>query len=172
MFPRNAKVLELGCGDNPLRHDALWHTLDCRWLPQVDMVCSLEKEIPIASESYDGIYGRFYLEHLSWRIIPFHIRELHRILRPGGKAILITANLLEQARKLVEAKEWNSDLVCAVFGDQNYSDNTHRCGFSPEYAIKLFKEAGFYEVKVEPLPECGTDMVLVAHKSAAQIGVK
>lgn len=169
MFPRNAKVLELGCGDKPLRHDALWHTLDCRWLPQVDIVTSLEYSLPVPSESYDGIYGRYYIEHLSWRKIRSHISELHRILRPGGKVILVTANLLEQAKKLIEAKEWSDGLICMIFGDLDYPQNSHKAGFSPEYAVKLFKEAGFYSVEVNPLPECSTDLVIVATKSKARL---
>ena len=45
----------------------------------------------------------------------------------------------------------------------------HHCGFSPEYAERLFRAAGYYEVQVEPLPGCKTDMIIQAHKSAAEI---
>jgi hypothetical protein len=47
-----------------------------------------------------------------------------------------------------------------LFGDQNYGENSHKCGFSPEYAVKLFKEVGFATVNVAPLPQCRTDMVI------------
>ncbi|GAH10900.1 unnamed protein product, partial [marine sediment metagenome] len=62
--------------------------------------------------------------------------------------------------------EWNDELICMLFGGQNYEGgdwvfNAHHCGFSPDYAIKLFNEAGF-ETEVRLHPDCKTDMVIVA----------
>lgn len=169
MFPRDAKIIELGGGKSPLYHP----NVDLYWAPQVDIVADLNYPLPISSEIYDGIYCQYALEHLSWRKVKGFIKECHRILKPGGKSIFITANLLEQAKKLVETESWNDELICMLFGDQNYPHfwdaNSHHCGFSPDYAKKLFREAGFYSVEVEPLPGCSTDMVVTAIKSKAKI---
>ena len=121
--------------------------------------------------TYDGVFSRFAPEHISWRKVRCFISEAHRILRPGGVAVFITANLLEQARKLTQTEPWNDNLVGMVFGDNDYPENTHRCGFSPAYAATLMKGAGFFDVKVMPLPECPTDMIIEARKSMAQIAV-
>ena len=164
-FKLGDKVIELGGGTQPLfRPNA-----DVRWLSNVDIACDFNWPLPIPSCSYDGVYSRFVLEHISWRKVRQFISEIHRILTPGGIAFVITANLLEQARKIVEAKVWNDDLPCTIFGDNDYPENTHRSGFSPEYAARLFREAGFYKVEVSPLPECSTDMVIVGRKSGAII---
>ena len=174
-FPSGAKILEIGCGDNPARHDKLWHTLDSRPFPCVDIVHDVNiLPLPVESESYDGIFCMYLIEHLSWRKVRVFIGECHRILKPGGLSIFLTANLLEQARKLVETPEWNDVLPCMIFGDQNYEGgdwifNAHHCGFSPAYAIKLFKEAGFHEVTIFEHPNCKTDMIIQAKKSGAKI---
>jgi len=174
-FPPGGRYIELGGGPAPV----LRPNVDCVAGPNVDIVADLNKPLPLASVSYDGVLSKFSIEHISWRKMRQYISEMYRILKPGGVAVLITANLLEQCRKIVESPLLNDDLVCMIFGGQNVADGqdwftgwypeAHHAGLSPEYAIKLFKAAGFIEVKVEPLPECKTDMVIQAVKSRAEI---
>ncbi len=170
-FKPGDNVLEVGGGDKPCFRP----NLDCRQLPTVDIVCDLNEAWPVDSEAYDGIFGNFILEHISWRNVRQFISETHRMLRPSGIAIMITSNLLEQARLLIDTPEWNDQLVCMVFGDNDYPENTHRCGLSPQYAIKLFKEAGFRSVTIYEHPVAkaitsrSTDMIIEAGKSGARI---
>lgn len=164
-FKPGDKVLEVGGGDRPQFRP----NLDCRQLPTVDIVADLNEPWPIESEAYNGVFGMYIIEHISWRRVRQFISETHRILRPSGIGVMITANLLEQARKLVEMPEWSDQLVCMIFGDNDYPENTHRCGFSPQYAIKLFREAGFHEVTILEHPACKTDMILEARKSGASV---
>lgn len=164
-FKPEDKVLELGGGDRPLFHP----NLDVREGPSVDIVCDLNEPLHIESEVYDGVFGMYIIEHISWRRVRRFISETHRVLRLGGVTVQITANLLEQARQLVETPEWNDSLVCQIFGDNDYPENTHRCGFSPAYAIKLFREAGFHEVTIFEHPACKTDMIIQAKKSGARV---
>lgn len=160
----NDKVLELGGGSNPVC-PGRWTNLDCRELPGVDIVASLEETLPIEDESYDGVFCSYAIEHIPWRKVRDFLSEVRRILKPEGRAIFITANLKEQA-KLIGAKDrWDGDFEsCLIFGDQDYPENTHRVGFSPEYAERLFGELGF-QAKVEPHPSCPTDMVITAVKT-------
>lgn len=164
-FKPGHKVLEVGGGDRP----SFRPNLDCRELPTVDIVADLNQPWPVESETYDGVFGMYIIEHISWRRVRQFISESHRVLLPAGTAVMITANLLEQARKLVETAEWNDGLVGMIFGDNDYLENTHRCGFSPVYAIRLFREAGFHEIKIIEHPNCKTDMIIEAHKSGARI---
>jgi predicted SAM-dependent methyltransferase len=162
-FPPGGRVIELGGGDRPKYHP----NIDARWIPGVDLVADLGFPLPIPGGEWDGVYCQYALEHVSWRRVRTTIAEMHRLLKPGGVAVVITANLREQCRVLAEAQEWNDDLISTVFGDQDYPGNTHQSGFSPEYATRLFKEAGFHEVKIYPIEtELGpTDMLLEAYKS-------
>lgn len=169
-FKSEDKVLEVGGGDKPVFRP----NLDCRQMPTVDIVADLNEAWPIEAESYDGVFGMYIIEHISWRKVKNFINQIHSVLKPGGIAVLITANFLEQCRKMVETPEWNDDLVCMCFGDQNYEGgdwvfNAHHCGFSPTYATKLFREAGFHEVTVFEHPNCKTDLIIQARKSGVRI---
>lgn len=164
-FKPEDKVLEVGGGDRPQFRP----NLDCRKLPTVDIVADLNEVWPVENETYDGVFGMYIIEHVSWRKVRQFISEAYRVLRPGGISVMVTANLLEQARRLVETPEWNDVLPCMIFGDNDYPENTHRCGFSPQYAIKLFREAGFHEVTIFEHPVTKTDMIIQARKSGAKI---
>lgn len=131
----------------------------------MDIVADLEKPLPLPNDEYDMVYSQFAIEHISWRNLKQFIGEVHRILNQGGRAVIVTANLMEQARVLVQKQEWDINDLCMVFGDQNYPENTHRSSMSPELARRLFKEAGFSTVNIVPLPNCQTDMVIEAYKS-------
>lgn len=154
------KIIEIGGGNNPRYRP----NLDIRPGPQVDIVADLNKPLPLSDKSYEHVHSAYAIEHIGWRQVKPFIHELHRILVPGGTCLIVTANLLEQCRRLIETAEWNDDLIGMVFGGQDYPENTHRCGFSPDYAIRLFREAGFSGVTVRPLPQCKTDMIVEARK--------
>ena len=140
--------------------------------PSVDLVCDLAEGIPLQSDEWDGVFSQFCLEHIRHARVRHFISEVHRILKPGGVAVLITANLYEQAKKLVETDDWNDDLVYMVFGgNPDYAGNYHMTGFSPRFAYRLFKEAGFYQVRIAPLPGCITDMLVECTKSKASVEV-
>lgn len=74
------KLLNLGCGTDIKKG---WVNLDCVELPGVDVCHDLEKfPYPFPNDYFDLILARHVLEHLD-RFVDA-IRELHRILKPGG----------------------------------------------------------------------------------------
>jgi SAM-dependent methyltransferase len=154
------QILEIGGGDNPKYRP----NMDIRSGSQIDIVADLNKPFPLQDASYSHVYSAFMIEHLSWRSIPLFLSEVYRILEPNGTCLFITANLLEQCRKIVIAPELTEDMVCMLFGGQDYPENTHRCGFSPAYAFRVFRIAGFSGISVRPLPSCNTDMIVEARK--------
>lgn len=80
-LPATTRSLSVGCG-----HDvrAGWTNLDLAALPGVDVVHDLDDiPLPFADESFDYIECNDILEHV--REFPDVMRELHRILAPGGK---------------------------------------------------------------------------------------
>lgn len=168
-FKANSKVIELGGGDNCVFRP----NVDIRPGPTVDIVADLNKKLPIADKLYDGVYSAYNIEHMSWRKVKQFISEIFRILSQGGVAFIVTANLLEQCKSLIK-EEWNEDDICRLFGDQNYAGddwvaNAHYCGFSPNYVVKLFREAGFSSVIIIPHPHCKTDMIIEARKPLAPL---
>jgi len=160
-FKHGGNVIELGGGKNPVIHP----NIDIIAGPNVDIVADFNKKLPLEDESYDGIFSKYAIEHISWHNVEGFIDEIYRILRPDGKAIIITANTYEQCKKIVE-KGVNKGTVEMLFGSQEFPDHggAHKTGFSPEYAEKLFKKAGFTMVKTFPHPDTITDLVIEAYK--------
>lgn len=159
-------MAEIGGGEHPI----IRPNIDLRPMPTVDVVANVSLGIPLQAESLDGLYASFILEHMPTLRVRHFIAEVHRILAPGGVAVLITANLEAQVKRFLEAREWNESLLCMIFGgDPPYEENFHRTGFSPAFAHRLFKEAGFYDVKVFRHPHCETDMIIQVLKGTALI---
>jgi len=169
------RVVELGGGDNPIQ-PGRWTNVDFRPLPRVDIVANLEESLPIKSESCDGVFSKFLLEHIRLSKLRGLISEIHRILKPQGTAVIVTSNLLEQARVLIETERWNDDLIYMIFGgNPDESWNYHHSSLSPQYATQLFSEAGFHQVEIFEWPPSkaiwgrATEMVIQAQKSGARI---
>lgn len=169
------KVIELGGGDNPV----LRPNVDLRDGPKVDIITDLNEPLPLESDYYDRVFSQFLMEHLKLSKVRGFISEVHRILKPGGMAVIITSNLLEQARVIIERDEQGrmaDDLIQMVFGgNPDYEENYHHSSLTPGYAGKLFKQSGFYTVEIFEHPVAvsimgrSTDMILKATKSKAVI---
>lgn len=71
--------LNLGCGNTRIEG---WIGVDFLSGPAVDVIADLTKPLPWESNSVDEVLASHVLEH----IVMFEdtIREIHRILRPGG----------------------------------------------------------------------------------------
>lgn len=170
-FKPTDRVLELGGGDNAIFPE----NVDIRPGPKISLVADLNEPLPIESESYDGVFSQFLMEHLRLPKLRGFLSEVHRILKPGGIFVAITANLLEQCRVIVERDEkgqMSDDLIHMVFGGSpDYPENYHHASLTPNYAFKLFKEVGFNQVKIFQHPVAmqiwgghSTDMIIEATK--------
>jgi len=159
-------VVELGGGNKPTYCKRFGNgmNIDCRAEELVDIVADLEKTLPLPDASCDHVISVYAIEHLSWRSIQGFISEIYRILKPSCRVIIVTANLLEQAKLIASKQNWDGTESNLIFGSQDYSENSHKCGFSPEYLEKCFKDAGFSKVITAPLLGCPTDLWLEATK--------
>jgi predicted SAM-dependent methyltransferase len=160
-------ILEVGGGGQP----SFRPNMDVRPLPTVDIVANLEEPFPIPDESYGSVYGHYVIEHLSWPTVRQFIAECHRVLVPGGTCVHVTADTEAQCKLALETEGWTEEISNMLFGGQDYSDNTHKNALSPEYAARMFRECGFYEVIIHPHPVSGTDMIIEAIKSSAVIRI-
>lgn len=162
-------VCEMGGGNYPVYSKKLGTglNLDVRAGENVDLIVNFEDPLPLPNNEYDMVYSHFVLEHISWRKIPQFLSEIHRVLKVGGKALIVTANLLEQAKVLVNKNQWDLNDLCMVFGDQDYPENIHKSSMSPELAVHLFQKAGFGFVHIVPVKGCITDMEIHACKGGA-----
>ncbi len=165
-FKPGAKVLEVGGGDSPLFHP----NLDMRKLVQVDIVADIEDRWPVEDGSFEGVFSKFCIEHCSWRKVPHFASECCRVLKPGGLAYMVAPNTLEQCREVARLGKVGIEENSLLYGGQEERGwNEHKAAFSPEYAVKLFKDAGFERVEIKEWPGQiwtgkRTDMIIMAYK--------
>lgn len=78
--------LDLGCGKSRKQG---FIGVDSRAFEGVDQVVDLTGPWPWADESVEEAHSSHFIEHLSARERTHFVNELHRVLIPGGKALLI-----------------------------------------------------------------------------------
>lgn len=78
-------IIELGCGPHKLPGSI---GIDRLPLNGVDFVADLEQGLPfLPDHSVDEVHSRHFLEHVE--AFEFLMREVHRVLKPGGKQVAI-----------------------------------------------------------------------------------
>lgn len=176
-----SKVLELGGGANPmiiphvaggppghLNVDAR-QCADASGRRMVDFTCDFEQfPFPIGADEFDAVICKFCLEHVSFTNTRKFIGEIFRVLKDGGKAVIVVPNTEAQMRWIQGHGEgWDGkglfDAASEnLFGSQDYKENAHRAYFSPQVAAQLFQEAGFESIVISPFGERATDMLVEA----------
>lgn len=168
------KWLELGAGENP--HPISDVVTDVRKTDKVHFTVNYEEfPWPISSDEFHGIYSQFCIEHISWRNIPTYLQECYRILKMGGKLVLILPNTEAQIKWILERgwekrEKHDGDFIETsriLYGDLDYQANAHRSYFSPQIIVQLLQEAGFGpDILVRKFgSEIWTDMLVEAVKS-------
>jgi SAM-dependent methyltransferase len=77
-------IVDLGCGPNKLPGAI---GLDRRMGPGVDLVCDLEHELPLKTNSIDVVHMSHIIEHLQ-NLLPF-MEEVYRACRPGAEVRIV-----------------------------------------------------------------------------------
>ncbi len=65
-------------------------------VPGLSLALSRGTEIPAADGSFDLAYSVEVLEHLHAEDVSSHLKEVHRVLRPGGRYWLLTPNRFDR----------------------------------------------------------------------------
>lgn len=159
-FKQGEKIIELGGGTVPMFRP----NLDVRAAENVDIVANLDEPFPLEDGQYDAVFSKFCIEHISWRKVKQFLEEVYRILNDTGKVVFITANTERQMEWVLDHDDWDKDCSCIMFGDQDYSDNTHKNSLNPKYAIQMLRNVGFDHVVVIPWGDLATDMLIEAYK--------
>ncbi len=148
-FPKriDSKILEIGCGHGALIYyakkmgynhlegvDASLEQVEEAWklglrdnIRHEDLMETLIKS---ADKSYDAIVALDVIEHMTKNELLDLVRELHRVIRDGGKLILHMPNA-----------------ASPFFGRVRYGDYTHEQAFTQSSLSQLLITYGFSKVK-------------------------
>jgi predicted SAM-dependent methyltransferase len=181
--PAGTKVLELGGGNN--RQEVSDCNVDVRPGPKVDFTADFNKPLPIASDEWNVVISLFAIEHVSYTNVPLFLKEIFRVLKPGGKAVLAMPNTEEQLKWIQNNYDgWDGhnafeSCSCLLYGDQRHSEregqgapeiDCHKAYFSPNILTDLLSQAGFENIVISPYNERKTDMVVECSKPKEILG--
>jgi predicted SAM-dependent methyltransferase len=140
--------LHWGCGGNT---PAGWINSDIAAGPGVDICCDILKGIPLEDESVECISSQHGLPELGiWDQVPA-LRELHRVLKPGGvlRMSLPDLDLFIDAYRSGRADAFHVhawDTPAGNFITHMLWHSTIKTPFTYAFAEELMKKAGFREV--------------------------
>jgi SAM-dependent methyltransferase len=111
-----ARILDVGCGDRP--YDALFHDaaeivgFDVPANPHADLHGSIEA-IPVEDASFDVALCLQVLEHVPDPAAA--VRELRRVVRPGGRVLLTTHGVYPYHPNPVDLWRWTHEGLDRLF---------------------------------------------------------
>jgi ubiquinone/menaquinone biosynthesis methyltransferase len=123
-------------------------------------------DLPYRTAAFDGAFSAFCVRNL--RDLPRGLRELRRVIRPGGRAVILEFLRPERPRFFFD-RVYNARVLpllgWAVTGDRAayryLPDSIARFRSGPEMEA-LLREVGFPEVSARPLFPSGVATMLVA----------
>lgn len=147
-----SRQLEIGSG---LVKESGWITLDlCRG---VDVYWDLRRGLPFADATFERVYSSHVLEHFSYKDMKNLLREVLRVLKPGGvfsicvpdASIYVQVYMGQRSVSDLEfykpalVSEMKMDLLNYIF----YMDGHHHFMFDCENLAYHCKEAGFEDCR-------------------------
>ncbi len=174
-IPEGARCVELGGGNAPL----IRPNVDIEYFQgadgqrTVDFIADFNKPLPIKDGDFDFVFCRFALEHISWQNTRAFLKEVGRILAPGGRCVFVVPDVPKQLEWILkhpggwDGKPFFEAASEKLFGTQNYSGNFHCAYLSAETAVDLFGTAGFKNVVTYPFGERSTDLLIEAERDEA-----
>ena len=166
------RVLHVGCGpSDPAKLPAAffpageWQELRLDIDPGVapDIVASITDMAVVATGSVQAIWSAHNLEHLAAHEVPMALVEFHRVLSPGGFALVTMPDLQQVAALVAEGKLEDSAYISAMGPiaalDMLYGHRAsiasgnhfmgHRTGFVATTLARHLEVAGFQNVRVQ-----------------------
>ena len=128
-----------------------WINLDIVKFEGVDIVADASEHIPLETGSVDEIRCIHVLEHVTRDKYPLMLREMHRVLKPGGVLYVEVPDFKGTIDNLLAA--FNSNDVEAihiwttsVYGKNERAGMAHHWGFYEGLLRREFRHQGFKEV--------------------------
>lgn len=141
LFPGRKKIVDLGCGTSKLKTiEGPTIGVDTRDLEGVDYRCDLHK-LPFATGEMDIVYSSHVLEHFGRNEVSEVLDEWLRILKPKGEFRIVIPNIAWAAEQIMKGIV-NNDVLNVLYGQQEFAENFHKNGFTPDTLAALLKSKG------------------------------
>lgn len=135
------KILDLGCGMQKFVHkDGIPTRVDIREECNPDYRCDL-RLLPFKDESWDIVRSSHVMEHFSRADVSELLDEWIRVLKVGGEMEIVVPNLEFAAHQILE-KGLTNDGMNVLYGQQEYAENFHKCGFTPHILKEMLLGKG------------------------------
>jgi hypothetical protein len=151
--------LNLGCGDKLLPGFVNVDVAPSRGGHSPDILCDVRALKAFANDYADEILAVHLIEHINrWEVIQVLIRW-REVLKPGGKLILETPNLISACEALLAdpinaARPGKSGQMSMwpLYGDPSWKDPLmmHKWLYTPRSLAEVLFEAGFTSIKQTP----------------------
>lgn len=143
--------INIGCGQNIC---LTYVNVDIREDSYADVICDI-RDLPFCDERFDHLLSTDVLEHVSHREIHSTFKEWLRVLKVGGTIKLQVPNILV-AFDSIKKKDYGTALHI-LYGAQDYKENCHYMGFTPEYLMDFLR---MHKVQVTKKQVSGLHIVI------------
>jgi predicted SAM-dependent methyltransferase len=144
--------LQIGSSNaNGIYKGSDWVNLDIKPFRGVDIVADASEHIPLDTNSVDKIHCIHVLEHVTRDKYPKMLREMYRVLKPGGHLYVETPDFRGTITNLQQAFE-QSDMdaihiwTTSVYGKNEREGMAHHWGFYEGLLRREFRFQGFKDV--------------------------
>lgn len=135
--------VELGGGPHPSNYHP---NCDLRAIPEVDIVCDLNKGIPLHDGHAERLKAIHFLQHLRWpEVVPF-LKDALRVLKPGGSLFIFVTDL-DYVFERVQREGFTKFTRECIWGEMEHIGDFHQCGFNQQSMIDVLLETGFNRVE-------------------------
>lgn len=141
MKSKKKLILEIGCGGKKVFPNSVG--LDIRPIEGVDVVADARR-LPFDDNYFDHVYSSHVIEHFSHQEVKDVLIEWIRVLKDGGIFELRCPDL--RLRALIFALNPKKQDIINIYGEQDYPENQHRCGFSYGLLKKILLESGIIKI--------------------------
>lgn len=145
------RLLNCGCGPKPAEG---WLNVDVQPHPGVDLTADLRQGLPLPDGSFDGIVAMHVLQDLAWSEVAPALKELRRLLAPGGVLRLGLPDLdraIDAYRRGDAAYFFVPDEDARAVGAKLVTQivwyGSVRTPFTFDFADECLRRAGFSQVR-------------------------